>query len=81
MAIKRVAQRVKQGGHHIDKDVIIRRYRKGVKNFFNYYFPLADIALIIDNSLEKFRLIARKTRSGNLDVKDNSTWQKIKSIK
>ena len=33
MAVERVAFRVTKGGHHIPKDVIERRYVKGLKNF------------------------------------------------
>jgi predicted ABC-type ATPase/uncharacterized protein YuzE len=50
LAIKRVAERVLHGGHNIDKDVIIRRYRAGLKNFFRVYCPLADHWKFYDNS-------------------------------
>lgn len=33
LAIRRVAQRVKQGGHHIPEAVIRRRYQAGLDNF------------------------------------------------
>jgi predicted ABC-type ATPase len=36
MAIDRVADRVKNGGHNIPTDVIRRRYAKGVANFVKY---------------------------------------------
>ncbi len=36
MAVERVAFRVTKGGHHIPKDVIERRYVKGLKNFTIY---------------------------------------------
>jgi predicted ABC-type ATPase len=41
-AIKRVAQRVSEGGHNIPETVIRRRYRAGIKNLFNIYMPVAD---------------------------------------
>ena len=34
LAISRVETRVKEGGHHIPEDVIRRRYKSGLKNFF-----------------------------------------------
>jgi predicted ABC-type ATPase len=36
LAIERVAQRVKQGGHHIPEAVIRRRYQAGLDNFARY---------------------------------------------
>jgi predicted ABC-type ATPase len=36
LAIERVAQRVKQGGHHIPEPVIRRRYQAGLDNFAKY---------------------------------------------
>lgn len=40
-AIERVALRVSKGGHHVPADVIERRYRGGIRNFFGLYRPLA----------------------------------------
>lgn len=81
-AIKRVAQRVSQGGHHIPKDVIIRRYYAGLKNLLDCYLPLADMALIVNNSAEGIQgqftnLIARKGMSNVIDVLDRDAWQKM----
>ncbi len=36
LAIERVAQRVKQGGHDIPEAVILRRYQAGLDNFAKY---------------------------------------------
>jgi len=81
-AMKRVAQRVKQGGHNIPEDSILRRYYLGIKNLVMHYLPLVDRALIMDNSSEDSskRLIARKNRNNPLDVMDKATWEKIEEI-
>jgi predicted ABC-type ATPase len=50
LAEKRVELRVKEGGHNIPKDVINRRYIKGIQNLFNIYIPVCDYTLIFDNS-------------------------------
>ncbi len=50
LAIARVRQRVKAGGHDIPKDVIIRRYYAGLKNLFNLYTPICDYWMVFDNS-------------------------------
>ena len=53
MAIARVAERVKQGGHNIPEDVIRRRYENGYKNFITVYKPIVDEWVLFDNSHQK----------------------------
>jgi predicted ABC-type ATPase len=50
LAHSRVKHRVSLGGHNIPKDVIYRRYHKGLKNFFNLYKPIADNWVFYNNS-------------------------------
>lgn len=49
-AVKRVVQRVLQGGHDIPEVVIRRRFSAGLLNFENVYRPLVDSWAIYDNS-------------------------------
>ncbi|MBK9152110.1 MAG: zeta toxin family protein [Saprospiraceae bacterium] len=58
LAIERVRIRVMEGGHNIEKHVIKRRYRNGLKNFFEIYQPLVNEWMIIDNSEGQFDLVA-----------------------
>jgi predicted ABC-type ATPase len=51
-AVARVAQRVKQGGHHIPEDVIRRRHIAGKENFLKLYAPLVDAWALYDNAGE-----------------------------
>lgn len=51
-AVARVAQRVKQGGHHIPEDVIRRRHIAGKENFQKLYAPLVDAWALYDNAGE-----------------------------
>ncbi len=78
-AVKRVAQRVKQGGHFIPAETIKRRYYLGLKNLLTHYLPLADSAKIMDNSSEEStrRLIARKNRSGSFDILNKDIWKQL----
>ena len=48
VAISRVAERVKEGGHNIPTDVIIRRFHQGLRNFGNLYHQIADVWYILD---------------------------------
>ena len=81
-AVKRVAQRVKQGGHHVVESTIVKRYYLGIKNIFNHYLPLVDNALIMDNSSEhsEERVIARKNKGNSLDIVDREIWKKMEGI-
>lgn len=60
MAVARVAQRVKQGGHHIPEDVIRRRFGAGQKNLPRYC-ALVDDWDIYDNSGPTPVLISERT--------------------
>jgi len=50
LALKRVADRVRQGGHSVPAADVRRRYFAGLRNLFHLYRPLADYFAIIDNS-------------------------------
>lgn len=60
LAIERVKQRVKEGGHNIEPEIIKRRYLNGIKNFFNIYFSIVDEILLFDNSDNKSDFITEK---------------------
>jgi predicted ABC-type ATPase len=78
-ALDRVARRVRQGGHGIPDDVVIRRYWAGVANMRNLYLPLADVAAIYDNSDERRVLIAEKLPGTPLVIHDTTRWEMIKA--
>lgn len=51
MAVKRVRQRVRQGGHDVPADDVLRRFQRGLVNLREVYLPLADVWAIYDNSM------------------------------
>jgi predicted ABC-type ATPase len=59
LAIERVAIRVSKGGHSIPKDVIERRYYKGLKNFAKYAAE-ADDWYVYDNSGREYEMVAKR---------------------
>lgn len=67
LAIKRVQTRVKEGGHNIPNDTIVRRYYGGLKNLFSLYQNICDLIMIYDNSKSNPELIFEKS-IGNSDV-------------
>ena len=50
VAVERVAQRVRKGGHAIPESVIRRRFDSGLKNFLEVYRPLVDQWVLWDAS-------------------------------
>ncbi len=50
LAIARVRQRVREGGHNIPEPVIRRRFASGLSNFETLYKPLVDEWALYDNS-------------------------------
>lgn len=50
LAIQRVAKRVSEGGHNIPTDVIVRRYQRGIDNFFLLYKDIVDYWTLVDNA-------------------------------
>lgn len=79
LAVSRVAERVSKGGHNIPKDVILRRYYKGIYNLFNLFMDEVDVWTIYDNSKYKRERIAFGGKNIKLVVNDIDKFNKIKS--
>jgi len=58
LALTRIEERVKAGGHSIPEEVVRRRYARGLRNFFQVYAPVVDSWLILDSSQEDPELVA-----------------------
>jgi len=50
LALRRIATRVKQGGHDVARADVLRRFDRGWENFENIYRALADAWIVYDNS-------------------------------
>lgn len=75
LAVARVQDRVRNGGHAVPEEVVRRRYRAGLRNFFALYRPLATSWRIYDNSSgPPPRLIAVGSRTKVQEVVDDATW-------
>lgn len=79
LAKERVKTRVIEGGHNIPKDVIERRYYKGINNLFEIYLSIVDQALIFDNSEGKHNLIAEISTSEELNILNESKFNELKN--
>jgi predicted ABC-type ATPase len=67
LAIDRVAHRVEMGGHGIPKETIVRRYRRGLRNFFATYEGMVDEWRFYDNSSELSLLATGPNIRGDID--------------
>jgi predicted ABC-type ATPase len=61
LALRRIAARVKQGGHDVPRADILRRFVRGLENFEAAYKPLADIWTVYDNSGHGLTLVETKS--------------------
>ena len=82
MAIRRVAARVKAGGHGIPEETIRRRYERGLKNLFELYLPLTDGWRVYDNSMFLRPVIIAAGFGGSVDrVFDEDVWRQVKGVR
>ena len=78
LAIERVAERVRRGGHHIPSKELRRRYKRGIINLFDLYMPLADAWAIYDNSdRDQAALVATGVRKARPKVSRPDLWQML----
>jgi predicted ABC-type ATPase len=59
LALRRIASRVRQGGHNVPRADVIRRFYRGWTNFLGVYRPLADRWAIYENSESKPKILER----------------------
>lgn len=77
LAVERVKTRVSEGGHDIPKEVIKRRFRNGLINFFDLYQSLVDQWLLVNNSDENYEFIAENI-SSQIEIYDRVKWEVLK---
>ena len=59
LALRRIATRVRQGGHTVPRADVLRRFVRGWDHFLRIYRPLADEWAVYDNSGEAATLLDR----------------------
>lgn len=80
LAIERVAERVRLGGHNVPVETIRRRYKSSIRNFFSLYQSLADNWCIYDNSeVNNPKLIANGKLKDNFKVYLEYQWKLFES--
>lgn len=78
LAVTRVADRVRHGGHNIPEETIRRRYDLGLRNFVELYRPLATTWRIYDNSKTgDLKLIALGSHRKERRIPQPLLWKQI----
>lgn len=77
-AIRRVAQRVSNGGHNIPEEDIRRRFKRGIYNLLHLYMPICDTILVYYNAMTPTKLVARKrTKNDGIEVVESNMWNQL----
>jgi predicted ABC-type ATPase len=79
VAVARVADRVRLGGHGVPEETIRRRYHSGLRNFFTLYRPLASTWRFYDNSQVTGPVVIASGAGAAERVAGSATWDGIKS--
>lgn len=77
LAVSRVAERVRLGGHDVPEGTIRRRHAAGLRNFFELYGPLELSWQLFDNSGAAPFEVANRDECGRVHVLDAVAWQHL----
>ncbi len=78
LAVARVAERVRLGGHDVPEAVIRRRFASGLRNFFDLYQHVVDSWQLYDNAdLRWPRLLASRDVGTTPVVFDPAGWDNV----
>lgn len=81
LAIERVADRVRRGGHDIPPETVRRRYFRGLENFFKLYMPLLTTWHVFDNSLPSGSQIVAEGGNGIETIVSNAIrWKQMQEL-
>ncbi len=75
--VARVEARVASGGHNVDKEKIISRYYKSLRNI-KYLLDICDILHVYDNTIEPVRIIRK--HKDDISIFPNELWSEDRII-
>jgi predicted ABC-type ATPase len=79
LAVARVAERVRRGGHAVSEQIVRRRYERSLGNFFSLYSVFADSWLMLDNSVRgQLRAVAEGALGRQAEVLDAELWSEMR---
>ena len=76
VAVARVRERKRKGGHDVPVTDIHRRFHRSLANLARYYLPLADTWVLFDNGGNRPALVA-ESESGRLRVVNPAIFSKL----
>lgn len=79
LAIQRVAERVRNGGHNIPENTIRRRYISGIKNLFELFIPEVDYWAIYDNTEQPRKKVASGRKNLRTDIFNEESYKAMLS--
>jgi predicted ABC-type ATPase len=81
LAVARVADRVRRGGHHVPDSVVRRRFVAGLRNLFSVYMDAVDAWTIYDNAdVVSPRLVASRAVGGSVSIADGDAWKALEEL-
>jgi predicted ABC-type ATPase len=79
-AIRRVRQRVAEGGHDVPAKDIRRRFARSIQHLLNDYASLANKWFLWDNSTPPAKLLAESATHGMVELRAFFTFHEEKSV-
>ena len=77
LAKRRVARRVKEGGHSIPENVIERRFYRSLDNLMHRYRTVVDEWFVYDNSELKTPTLVASGRGASEKIIEEQKWQRL----
>ena len=77
LAKKRVARRVKEGGHTIPDNVIERRFFRSLDNLMHRYRVVVDEWFVYDNSESKTPALVAHGGGASTNIIEEQKWQRL----
>lgn len=78
LALARVAERVRHGGHDVPEEVVRRRFTAGLRNFFGLYREVVDTWQMFDNSAAGGPRLLASGRTGQAaEIFDADAWANL----
>jgi predicted ABC-type ATPase len=77
LAVARVAQRVRQGGHDVPEATVRQRYQRSLWNFFELYRPLVHAWRMYDTTVTGLPELVAEGNETDVTVFLPAVWQRI----
>jgi predicted ABC-type ATPase len=77
LANQRIAERVKKGGHSVEKNIVKRRYYRGIYNLFNIFIPHVNEWIVFDNSGLSSEKVSENFKGIDIIVYKQDIWNNI----